>query len=158
MRRNGGRYSAMLVNLGTLGVPGGYFGLNDQNGAIWLPSGGFTNGDDGKLDQVPASWHILGAIYDGTTAKGYVNGALRGELTRPFKTVDSPVEIGSRSVGLASNSWASDGDFAELLVYDQALGVDEMRQVGDYLGASGFARGRFPPTSLLSGWTPNCPA
>ena len=44
MRRNSGRSAAMLINIGTLGVPGGYFGLCDQSDSLWLPSGGFTNG------------------------------------------------------------------------------------------------------------------
>ena len=135
MRRNSGRYSAMLVNLGTLGTPGGYFGLCDQNGSLWLPSGAFTNGNDGKLAGLPASWHILETVYDGTNAKGYVNGALRGTVTQPFKTADTQVEIGLRSIGLpATNSWASDGDFAELMIYDQALSAEQMRQVEDYRG------------------------
>jgi predicted esterase len=138
MRRNSGRSAAMLINIGTLGVPGGYFGLCDQSDSLWLPSGGFTNNIE-KLAQVPASWHILGTVYNGVVARGYVNGALQGEVWQPLKTADTQVEIGLRSIGLASsNTWASDGDFAELLIYDQALSTEEMRQVEDYLGAKWF--------------------
>jgi hypothetical protein len=139
MRRDGSRNAVMLINTGNTGVSGGYFGLCDQNDFLYLPSGSFPGRNDGKLTKLPSSWHILETVYDGTNCKAYVNSGLRGELTLPFKTVDSQVEIGLRTINQGStNTRASDGDFAELLIYDQALSFAEKRQVEDYLGAKWF--------------------
>jgi Tol biopolymer transport system component len=165
MRRDTGR--SMLVNIGGTATNGNFFGLCDQNDFLYLPSGGFfdRNGEkttkatkgknrpvinDGRMPRLPAVWHMLGMVYDGTNCKSYVNGGLSGTLTLPFETVDKEVEIGLR---VANRSWTnaavSDGDFAELLIYNRALSITEQRQVEDYLSAKWFGSRPLSPQSPL---------
>ena len=152
MRRDNGRRALMLLNIGDYGTAGGYFGLCDQNDSLWLPSGAFTDRNNGRMGALPAGWHILETVYDGISSKSYVNGGPRGEVTLPFNTVDAPVQIGLRTTNqILTNFNASDGDFAELLIYDQALSFTEKREVEDYLGAKWF-RSRPLSTSLSFVW------
>jgi len=149
MRRDDGR-SKMLVNTGSALTNGTYFGLCDQNDSLYLPSGLFTGKFDGRAPSLPPSWHILETIYDGASCKSYVNGGFRGEVKLPFNTIDREVEIGLRtapSFRVLTNTAASDGDFAELLVYDRALNFAEQRQVEDYLGAKWFGSSPLSPQS-----------
>ena len=61
---------------------------------------------------------ISEVVYDGKTQIGYVNGHFRGTTSFPMNTTDKELELGLRT---GIKAIGSDGDFAELLVYDQAL-------------------------------------
>jgi hypothetical protein len=136
IRRNNGRQ--MLVNLGAPGEVGIYFGLCDQSDSLYLPAG--WGAADSRFGRLPARWNILEATYDGASQGSYVNGSSLGKKPVALKTADKSVEIGLRTGSERSltNAVASDGDFAELLVYDQVLSFTEQRQVEDYLSAKWF--------------------
>jgi hypothetical protein len=152
MRRDASR-SKMLINIGNTLTNGSYFGLCDQNDFLYLPSGSFSGRKDGRMAPVPAAWHILETVYDESGSKSYVNGGFRGAVTLPFYTVDREVEIGLRTPPnnrSLTNMASSDGDFAELLIYDRSLNFTEQRQVEDYLGAKWFgSRPLSPKTSFV---------
>jgi hypothetical protein len=88
----------------------------------------------------PRAWNILSVVYDGVNQEGYVNGDL--QCTTPFQlnTTDAPAELGARTVqsGAQWRAAGSDGDFAELLVYNRALDRVERRQAENYLSAKWF--------------------
>jgi hypothetical protein len=123
----------MVISLGQAGVRGAYFGINDATNAIYLPSG--WDSLDNKVPVLSGHWNLLEVIYDGVSQKGYVNGTLKGVTTHKLATADNPVEIGRRT-GKATGG--SDGDFAELLIYDRALSTSERRQVESYLRVKWF--------------------
>ena len=135
MRRLPGK--GMFVSLGNSGVKGEYCGLCDQENAVYLPAGMVT---DNALPAIAAQWNILSMVYDGTSQKGFVNGVLRGESRFPMNTPDAEVELGLRKAksGDMRQSGASDGDFAELLIYDRALDANEQQQVENYLSSKWF--------------------
>jgi hypothetical protein len=147
MRRGTGR-AMMLLNIGSTITNGGFFGFSDRNDTLYLPAGNFGPKNNGGMPKLPDSWHILETVYDGTQCKSYVNGRLKGVLALPFNTVDKEVEIGLRTVNATStNTMGSDGDFAELLIYNRALSYTEQRQVEDYLSVKWFG-------SRPLGWIP----
>jgi len=130
MRRDTGRL--MIAGLGNAGTGGAYFGVADQFDGMYLPA---TMATDNKVPVSARSWNVLEAVYDGNNLDGYVNGQLKISATYKTKTADAPLELGARTVA-SGTKWraaASDGDFAELLVYDRALTRAERRQVENYL-------------------------
>jgi hypothetical protein len=130
MRRIVGK--SMVVGFGDGGNRGAYFGLCDQYDGLYLPAGVLM---DNKMPAAPRTWNILSVIYDGYSQKGFVNGAEKGTTTFNLDTADLPVELGARTIegDKQFRAAASDGDFAELLVYDRALSRLEHRQVETYL-------------------------
>jgi hypothetical protein len=139
MRRNPGAH--MLVSLGDFGAEGAYFGLCDQNDALYLPANFFPSHKyaDNRFPRSSASWNIMEVVSDGTTQAGYVNGRLMGTTSFPLNTADKPVEIGLRTIKEGSvYALGSNGDLAELLIYDRALGISERREVEGYLSAKWF--------------------
>jgi hypothetical protein len=147
LRRQAGH--AMLINIGDTSTNGGYFGICDQSDHLRLPAGFFPPPNNGSMNRLTNSWHLLETIYDGERCRSYVNGGFLGALTLPFHTLDKAVEIGLRTPDHAGkNAARSDGDFAELLIYDQALDKAEQRRVEDYLDAKWF------DAHLLSPQTP----
>jgi len=116
------------------GSAGSYFGLCDQNEALYLPA---TVGTVTKISGFPGNWNILTATYDGATLNGLVNGVLK--CSAPFKldTAESPFEIGIRtSVNSGKTKTdTSSGDLGEILVYNRCLGGAEREQVEKYLSA-----------------------
>jgi hypothetical protein len=106
---------------------------------------------DNKVPVRPRAWNILSAVYDGVNQEGYVNGDL--QLTTPFQlnTTDAPAELGARTVqsGAQWRAAGSDGDFAEMLVYNRALDRFERRQVENYLSAKWFKQKHVPTQSTL---------
>jgi hypothetical protein len=135
MRRAGNK--SMLISAGDAGTQGAYFGLCDQNDALYLPAGMVT---DNRLEAVAPQWHILSVEDDGITQRGFVNGAFKGAVTLALHTADAEVQLGIRRVksGDARQTAASDGDFAELLIYDRALNTDERQQIETYLSRKWF--------------------
>jgi hypothetical protein len=136
MRRDSGK--SMRISTGNCGRAGEYYGMCDQNYGLWLPSGGAMR--DNAFPQLTPAWRILSVICDGGTHKGFVNGSLKGMTNFPINTVDAEVELGLRFAqsGDSKRSSGSDGDFAELLIYNRALDASEQRQVEDYLNAKWF--------------------
>ena len=140
MRRNG---MQMSISSGEAEATGAYFGICDQKDGIYLPGGwGF---DDNIVPPSSADWNILEVVYDGTSQKGYINGVLKGTTTFLLDTVDKELEIGLRT---GKNEAGSDGDFAELLVYNRVLDSNERQQVENYLSEKWFG------TKLLSPGNP----
>jgi hypothetical protein len=140
---------SMMINIGDTAVKGNFFGISDQNDNLYVPSGWYPGGKNGRTGKLPASWHMLETIYDGKTATGYVNGKPHGTQTFPFHTVDKEVEIGLRTFNneVVTNAEGSDGDFAELLIYDRALSQAEQQQVEDYLNIKWFGLKELPAQS-----------
>jgi hypothetical protein len=146
LRRTG---QQMLINMGQPGTPTAYFGICDRSYTLQLPAGWSA---DNSLPAEPSAWHILDAIYDGNVAQGYVNGSLKGEARVGLNTMDHEVEIGLRSGASAA---ASDGDFAELLVYNRVLDPGEREQVENYLSMKWLNVQRFSHDSPLVWLDPN---
>jgi len=139
----------MTVGLGEAGGKGTYFGLCDNRDALYLPCGwSFL---DNKVPPTSANWNVLEVVYDGISQKGYVNGVLKRSEMFQLNTTDKAVEIGLWTLDHAGRKAAgSDGDFAELLIYDRALTDAEQRQVEDYLAAKWFgARPLWPQSPLV---------
>lgn len=135
MRRLPGK--GMFVSLGNCGAKGEYCGLCDQEWAVYLPAGMVT---DNFFPALPPQWNILSMVYDGNTQKGFVNGIFKGNSSFPMNTPDTEVELGLRKArsGDMRQSGASDGDFAELLIYDRAIDVGEQLQIENYLSQKWF--------------------
>lgn len=147
MRRNIGRQ--MLINIGEFGRRGAYFGLCDQNNYLYLPSGFFPGNRSDQIPPLADTWNIFEVVYDGSSQKGYVNGILKDTSTLPINTIDNEVEIGARNANSVGKYAAgSDGDFAELLIYNRALKSTDRQQVEDYLSAKWFG------SKLLSAHSP----
>jgi hypothetical protein len=146
MRRTG---QQMLINMGQPGTQRAYFGICDRSYTLQLPAGWSA---DNSLPAEPSAWHILDAVYDGNVAQGYVNGSLKGETRVGLNTIDQSVEIGLRSGASAAGS---DGDFAELLVYNRVLDPGERRQMENYLSMKWLNVQRFSHDSPLVWLDPN---
>jgi len=132
MRRRAAGWQ-MLVGMGDTSGKGTYFGICDQRNGVSLPGGwGYF---DNMVPPPTQSWNILEVIYDGKSEEGYINAVLKGSSKFKLNTIDKELEIGLRT---EPNGGSSEGDFAELLVYDRALNDDERRQVEDYLSRKWF--------------------
>ncbi|HEX5398613.1 MAG TPA: LamG-like jellyroll fold domain-containing protein [Verrucomicrobiae bacterium] len=147
MRHGNGQQ--MLINIGQPGTQRAYFGICDRSYGLQLPAGWSA---DNNLPAEPNEWHILEAVYDGNVAQGYVNGSLKGETKVGLNTIDHDVEIGLRS---GANAAGSDGDFAELLVYNRVLDPGERQQVENYLSLKWLNVQRFSHDSPLVWLDPN---
>ena len=159
MRRDPGR--SMFVSLGNCSVKGEYCGICDQENAVYLPAGMVT---DNAFPALPPKWNILSVVYDGSEQKGFVDEVFLGASSFPMNTPDARVELGVRRDGEdQAPSAASDGDFAELLVYDRALDADERLQVENYLSQKWFGGNILktlnpflwinPPVSRITGFS-----
>lgn len=146
MRRTG---QQMLINMGQPGTQAAYFGICDRSYTLQLPAGWSA---DNSLPAEPGGWHILEAVYEGNEAQGYVNGSLKGEREVRLSTIDREAEIGLRTGASAAGS---DGDFAELLVYNRALDPGEREQVENYLSVKWLNVRRFSHDSPLVWLDPN---
>jgi hypothetical protein len=138
MHRDAG--SQMLLGMGDDSSASSYFGLCDQNDGLYLPKVGEKSNLTAPSD---GSWMIAEVVYDGTNQTGYVNGRFRGRTTFSLNTADSELELGLRTV--ATNIVGSDGDLAELLVYDQALSPAARQQVENYLNLRWFGNALLVP-------------
>jgi len=146
VRREVGR--SMIVGLGNPGVAGAYFGVADQFDGFVLPG---TMQTDGRVPVMPRNWNVLSVVHDGNAQKGYVNGELKSTTSTQLATADAPLELGARTVS-NGESWraaASDGGFAEVLVYDRALTESDRRHVESYLQAKYFNRKILSPQGPL---------
>ena len=81
------------------------------------------------------TWSILSGLFDSNllNANIYVNGSSGGSATSPTVTqitTDSDVEIGGFNG--AGNYFA--GEISEILIYNRALSLTELKQVHTYLG------------------------
>ena len=148
LRRDGG-HEMMAINIGETGGHGTYFGVYDQAVGLYLPGG--WDWLDNIAPPSSANWNLLEVVYDGTSQKGYVNGELKGTTTFPLDTADKEVEIGLRT---GPNAAGSDGDFAELLIYNRALDEAERRKVEDYLCEKWFGTRWLTPQHPLVWFDP----
>jgi len=138
----------MLVQSGVPGPNNTSFGIYDKSHSASLPTVGRWANDktDNNIHELEAgTWNLLEAAYDGTTEFGYVNGILQGTKTNALKTENKEVQIGAQSFnnGRRYGGNKSDGDFAELLIYNANLSDDQRRQVQDYLASKWFG-GKLP--------------
>jgi len=138
MHRDAG--SQMLLGMGDDSSARSYFGLCDQNDGLYLPSVGDKGNQTAPSD---GSWMITEVVYDGTNQTGYVNGRLRSRTAFSLDTTESELELGLRTG--ATNTVGSDGDLAELLVYDQALSTAARQQVENYLNLKWFGNSLLLP-------------
>jgi predicted esterase len=130
------RNHSMMVNMGNTTTKGSLFSIELTN-YFYLPNGWRTAN---RVKMASTNWNILETVYDGINQKGYVNGILLGMNTNRLNTADKEIEIGLRTATAGKNAKVSDGDFAELLVYDRALNFIERKQVEDYLGGKWFGK------------------
>lgn len=148
MRRDAGRQ--VLINIGEFGKYGGFFGLCDQNKYLFLPSGFFPESGADRTTPLADTWNVFDVVYDGSSEKGYVNGILKQDSELPINTIDNNVEIGTRSPNSKGRYAASsDGDFAELLVYNRAFDPEERQQVENYLSRKWFGSDLLSPQNPI---------
>jgi hypothetical protein len=138
MHRDAG--GQILLGMGDSDSVGAYFGLSDQIDGLYLPSIGGKSKPTSASD---GSWIITEVVYDGTNQTAYVNGLFRGSTTFSLNTTDSELELGLHT---GTNTSGSNGDIAELIVYDQALSQSARQQVENYLNLKWFGN-----TLLLPG-------
>lgn len=153
MRRDPGRGKNMLLSTGDPGIKGAYFGLCDQSSGLYVPAGMAA---DNVFKSSAPRWNILTVVYDGSTQEGYVNGVFKGKTAFPLNTTDAQVELGTRnSKSNAQQSGCSDGDLAELLIYDRVLDYAGQKQVETYLVEKWFAGRLLNDQSALVWFDPN---
>ena len=148
MRRDVGRQ--MLIDLGdSSGVSAAEFGIMDRSDCAYLP-GGMGSDFDNRVGQLAGGvWHLLEVDYDGTNECGYANEALRGTHTCALKTGSKAVQIGLRKpLDTEQNVMSSDGDFAELLIYNTVLTPSERKKIVDYLNEKWFGGSQQRPVWL----------
>ena len=94
------------------------FRLGDTGGYIAMPHGGVVN---------PDSWQYVAGVYDGSSARLYVDGVLAASSTlgRPFVPNASEVTMIGGRVDSA-NPYYYAGDVAEASVIARALSADEI--------------------------------
>lgn len=124
---------AMMVSMGDTSAHGALFGV-EWSEWLFLPTGWWA---DNFISATSTNWNLLEVVYDGAKQKGYLNGVLRGTANAPLNTTPTGVEIGFRD---GTDAKAAEGDFAELLVYNRALDINERQQVEDYLLGKWFGR------------------
>ncbi|TKJ35783.1 MAG: hypothetical protein CEE38_14345 [Planctomycetes bacterium B3_Pla] len=116
--------------------------------------------DDCAPDSPPVDeWHHIAATYDGTVFKCYIDGELADEwgYVGTIPENELQVMIGRRSTG----GRFFNGMIDEVMIYNQALGEDEVRKI--MMGVSGFGSARAPDpangalhedTWITIGWKP----
>ena len=144
---------AVMVTTGDTRTNGAMFAVEADRDRFYLPGGWYA---DNQILITSTNWNLLEVTYDGAIQSGYVNGTLRGVANANLNTASKEVEIGSRSASGGRNAKTAEGDFAELLVYDQALDDAGRRQVEEYLGDKWFGRkslsSHSPPVWFETGW------
>ena len=109
--------------------------------------------DDGGRDTcAPASppvdeWHHIAATYDGTIFKCYIDGELADEWEYVGKMPENTasVTLGRRSRG----GTFFNGMIDEVMIFNRALGADEIPDIMTGLGSLGSARGPDPANGAL---------
>ena len=101
------------------------------------------------------TWYHVAGVFDGTSLRVYVDGALEGELAEvpTLATGNSlPVRIGSQQPTLDNHlgGWAD-----EIAIYARARSASELA-AATALGAAGYCRGNgcVPPSRGLAGFWP----
>jgi hypothetical protein len=146
-----GKYQQMVVNTGFPGTSGLGFGIYDKNYSASLPAGGGEAVNNNVHELAAGTWNLLEAAYDGTTEYGYANGILLGTKKCVLKTGSNAVQIGFQSPDFTHKFRGdkSNGDFAELLIYNTSLSADQRQQVQDYLAEKWFG-GKLPVNLALN--------
>ncbi len=115
------------------------FGQGSTNKAMWIGGGGSpsaywyfgwwgapsaTSGDLATTIRMDADndWHLLTSTYDGTTAKGYIDGVEVVSAARTINTTDSTLKIGEHLNG--SVYW--DGQIDGVSIYNYALSSSQV--------------------------------
>jgi len=122
----------MQISTGEPGRRFSFFGLEEADRFFYLPR--VRNNWANRIIVRSPDWNLAEVICDGTNENAYVNGLLMGTKDYLLATVDKAVEIGCQTGGTnGTNIAGSDGDFAELLIYNRALDANERRNVENYL-------------------------
>jgi hypothetical protein len=159
----------MRINIGDFSARFGFFGLEEDERSIYLPR--IWKNLANRINVKSSGWNISEAIYDGKIEKAYVNGVFKGTNNIQVKTVDGKVEIGLRSGGIIGTNvttlnvgfekltidnrtieagdTGSDGDFAELMIYNRALDTGERQMVENYLKYKWIGNNLLSPQSPL---------
>ncbi len=87
-------------------------------------------GDSIATNIDPKEWNFVCRTYDGTTQYLYLNGILAGKESRIADLVDSPFSIGRWKTG-NTYTYNFQGTIDEVMVFDRALSVDEVKQIYD---------------------------
>ncbi len=145
-----GKYQQMVVNMGFPSSSNTGFGIYDKNYSASLPAGGGETVNNNVHELSAGTWNLLEAAYDGTTEYGYVNGILQGTKKCVLNTGSNVVQIGLQSPDFPHKFRGdkSNGDFAELLIYDANLSTDQRQQVQDYLASKWFG-GKLPANASV---------
>ncbi|MHC4228977.1 MAG: LamG domain-containing protein, partial [Planctomycetota bacterium] len=135
--------------------------LSEENGSvIFWQFYDDAGRDDCAPDSPPADeWHHIAATYEGTIFKCYIDGELADEweYVGTIPQNEMSVMIGRRTTG--GNLF--NGMIDEVMIYNQALGEDEVRKI--MMGVSGFGSARGPDpangalhedTWITIGWKP----
>ncbi len=101
------------------GVQPGGMNFLVKNGGL-----NFTAGIGDSLE--PDVWYHIAGVFDGSTAKTYIDGELKGSVDVPGPVDDSnlPLRIGSDDSGSFFN-----GDMDQALIFDKALSFAEIRTI-----------------------------
>ena len=111
------------------------FGAGSNAKAMWIgggPSTGvyWTFGWWGTIEDIYTNiridadndWHLLTSTYDGTTAKGYIDGVEVASAARTINTTDSTLLIGKHLQ--AATYWT--GEIDEIAIWDTALSAGQI--------------------------------
>jgi hypothetical protein len=106
-----------------------YFFLQGvQPGAMnFLVKNGGSNFTAGIGESLDADvWYHIAGVFDGTTAKTYINGELKGsaDVPGPIDDAKLPLRIGSDDSGNFL-----DGDMDQVLIFNKALNFTEIRTI-----------------------------
>ncbi|MHC4628479.1 MAG: LamG domain-containing protein, partial [Planctomycetota bacterium] len=135
--------------------------LSEEAGAVIFWQFYDDAGRDSCAPQSPPveEWHHIAATYDGTVFKCYIDGELADEwgYVGTIPQNDMSVMIGRRSTG--GNLF--NGMIDEVMIFNRALGADEIPGIMTGLGGFGSARGPDPAdgaihedTWITLGWRP----
>lgn len=132
----------MQISTGELEARFSFFGLEEADQFFYMPRVRKTYSN--RIVVNSPDWNLAEVICNGTNESAYVNGLLIGTKNFLLVTADKPVEIGCQTAGTNRiNITGSDGDFAELLIYNRALDVGERRSVENYLKTKWLRNQRF---------------
>jgi hypothetical protein len=120
VRTKGNKVDKTLFGMGDAdSVRRGAYVRVNGDGKIYLDFGGQIVGTDIRV--ADNTWHYVGAVYDGTTAKVYVDGKKAGEISIILNLQCSGFTVGSGSG--ASNF---EGDLDEIKIYDIPLSESDV--------------------------------
>ena len=121
-----------------------------EGASLWWGMGDGEGGSKQALlaeaGELAADWTDVALTWDGTKARGYVDGKLSGggEMDAAFADAGlGEIKIGACALNETASYWK--GWIDDVQIYRRALSAEELRQVNDWLGdldGDGLANGR----------------